>query len=77
MNDKHRTVGTSAAQAGVSGFMVQDLLRYISIASTVRPANFDADPVRHVANQVGERITFATGKSTLPEAPLLMDNKAR
>ena len=67
MHDLRHTVGTYAAQAGVSGFIVRDLLRHISIVTTGRYANFDANPVRDVANAVGERIVSAMGKP-LPTA---------
>ena len=60
IHDLRHTVGTYAAQAGVSGFIVRDLLRHANISTTGRYANFDANPVREVADIVGERI-LATG----------------
>jgi integrase len=59
IHDLRHTVGTYAAQAGVSGFIVRDLLRHANISTTGRYANFDANPVREVANIVGERILKA------------------
>jgi integrase len=56
LHDLRHTVGTYAAQAGVSGFIVRDLLRHRNITTTGRYANFDSDPVRNVSNIVGERI---------------------
>ena len=63
MHDLRHTVGTYAAQAGVSGFIVRDLLRHANISTTGRYANFDANPVREVADIVGERILKAGTKS--------------
>ena len=76
IHDLRHTVGTYAAQAGVSGFIVRDLLRHISIATTGRYANFDANPVRHVANVVGERIISAMGKSIQTEDRPLMEKQS-
>jgi integrase len=59
MHDLRHTVGTYAAQTGVSGFIVRDLLRHTSITTTGRYANFDASPVREVANTVSQRIAAA------------------
>lgn len=59
IHDLRHTVGTYAAQAGVSGFIVRDLLRHANISTTGRYANFDASPVREVADIVGERILRA------------------
>ncbi len=59
IHDLRHTVGTYAAQAGVSGFIVRDLLRHASISTTGRYANFDDSPVREVAEIVGERILKA------------------
>ncbi len=56
IHDLRHTVGTYAAQAGVSGFIVRDLLRHANISTTGRYANFDASPVREVADIVGRRI---------------------
>ncbi len=56
LHDLRHTVGTYASQAGVSSFIVRDLLRHSNITMTGRYANFDADPVRQVSNTVGDRI---------------------
>lgn len=56
LHDLRHTVGTYASQAGVSSFIVRDLLRHSNITMTGRYANFDADPVRNVSNIVGHRI---------------------
>jgi hypothetical protein len=58
IHDLRHTVGTYA-QAGVSGFIVRDLLRHANVSTTGRYANFDASPVREVADIVGERILRA------------------
>lgn len=63
IHDLRHTVGTYAAQAGVSGFIVRDLLRHANISTTGRYANFDANPVREVAKIVGERIMKVGPKS--------------
>jgi hypothetical protein len=44
---------------GFSGFIVRDLLRHANISTTGRYANFDASPVREIADIVGERILKA------------------
>ncbi|MCZ8260488.1 MAG: tyrosine-type recombinase/integrase [Beijerinckiaceae bacterium] len=56
LHDLRHTIGTYAAQAGVSSFIVRDLLRHRNITTTARYANFDADPVRGVANAVSEKM---------------------
>lgn len=56
MHDLRHTVGTYAAQAGISGFIVRDLLRHKNIATTGRYANFDANPVRDISNTVGDML---------------------
>lgn len=56
IHDLRHTVGTYAAQAGVSSFIVRDLLRHRNINTTARYANFDADPVRNVSDAVAGRI---------------------
>ena len=63
IHDLRHTVGTYAAQAGVSGFIVRDLLRHANISTTGRYANFDANPVREVADIVGARILRSGLKS--------------
>lgn len=69
LHDLRHTVGTYASQAGVSSFIVRDLLRHSNITMTGRYANFDADPVRGVANSVGSRI--ARGLAASPsKSPL-------
>ena len=64
IHDLRHTVGTYAAQAGVSGFIVRDLLRHANISTTGRYANFDSNPVRDVAEIVGARILNAGTKPT-------------
>ncbi len=59
LHDLRHTIGTYAAQTGVNGFIVRDLLRHSSVTMTSRYANFDADPVRDVSNVIGERISLA------------------
>lgn len=69
LHDLRHTVGTFAAQAGVSGFIVRDLLRHRNVATTGRYANFDANPVRDVSNVVGERIAASLAGSSVKHAP--------
>jgi integrase len=57
LHDLRHTIGTYAAQAGVSSFIVRDLLRHRNITTTARYANFDAKPVRQVANTLGEMLS--------------------
>ncbi len=64
IHDLRHTVGTYAAQAGVSGFIVRDLLRHAHISTTGRYANFDDSPVREIADIVGARIMGVGTKST-------------
>jgi integrase len=59
IHDLRHTVGTYAAQAGVSGFIVRDLLRHANISTTGHYANFDASPIREVAHIVGVRLLKA------------------
>lgn len=66
LHDLRHTVGTYASQAGVSSFIVRDLLRHSNITMTGRYANFDADPVRQVSNAVGGRIQAALGPRGKP-----------
>ncbi|MEO6607833.1 MAG: tyrosine-type recombinase/integrase [Aestuariivirga sp.] len=63
LHDLRHTVGTYAGQAGVSGFIVRDLLRHANISTTGQYVNFDANPVREIADLVGERILGAKTKS--------------
>lgn len=67
LHDLRHTVGTYASQAGVSSFVVRDLLRHSTITMTGRYANFDSDPVREVANKVGARIGQALSSQGLAE----------
>jgi len=62
IHDLRHTVGTYAAQAGVSSFIVRDLLRHKNITTTARYANFDANPVRDVSDVIAERIAARLGK---------------
>ncbi len=59
IHDLRHTVGTYAAQAGVSGFIIRDLLRHANISTTGQYVNFDSSPVREVADVVGARILKA------------------
>lgn len=67
LHDLRHTVGTYASQAGVSSFIVRDLLRHSNITMTGRYANFDSDPVRGVANKVGDRIALGLSPAETPE----------
>lgn len=53
---KSAAAHTYAAQVGVSGFVVRDLLRHANISTIGRRANFDDNPVRDVADTMSERI---------------------
>ena len=59
INDLRHIVATNAGQAGVSGFIVRDLLRHTNISTTGQYANFNANPVREVADILGGRILKA------------------
>jgi integrase len=65
IHDLRHTVGTYATQSGVNAFIVRDLLRHKNVTTTNRYSNFDAEPVRHALNAVGDRIAaaLAGGKS--------------
>ncbi len=65
IHDLRHTAGTYATQAGVNAFIVRDLLRHRNVATTNRYSNFDAEPVRHVSDAIGDRIAaaLAGGKS--------------
>lgn len=56
LHDLRHTVGTFASQAGANAFVVRDVLRHKTLQMTGRYANFDADPVRQISDQVGQRI---------------------
>lgn len=56
LHDLRHTVGTYAGQAGVSAFIVRDLLRHSSSITTNRYVNRQDDPVRDISDHVGERI---------------------
>ena len=69
LHDLRHTVGTYGAQAGVSAFIVRDLLRHTHIGTTSRYANFDMDPVRNISNVVGRRIMESlNGQKRLDDA---------
>ena len=53
IHDLRHIVATNAGQAGVSGFIVRDLLRHTNISTTGQYANFNANPVREVAGILG------------------------
>ena len=66
LHDLRHTVGTYGAQTGGSMFEVRDLLRHNNISTTSQYANFDANPVRNLANKIGERVmTGLSGSSKL------------
>jgi integrase len=73
IHDLRHTIGTYAAQSGVSAFITRDLLRHSTITMTGRYANFDADPVRNVSNVVGRRIAAALEGT--PSAEVIPLNK--
>lgn len=72
IHDLRHTIGTYAAQSGVSSFIVRDLLRHRNITTTARYANFDAKPVRQISNMLGDMLTAnlegQAGATILPYA---------
>jgi len=70
IHDLRHTIGTYAAQSGVSSFIVRDLLRHRNITTTARYANFDAKPVRQISNTLGDMLTAnlegQTGAQVVP-----------
>lgn len=56
LHDLRHTSGTYISQAGANAFLIRDFLRHKNIAMTNRYANRDADPIRELAESLGERI---------------------
>ena len=56
LHDLRHTAGTFVSQTGANAFLVRDFLRHKTIAMTNRYANRDADPIRDLANSLGERV---------------------
>jgi integrase len=69
LHDLRHTQGTYAGQSGANAFTVRDLLRHATVTMTGRYANFDADPVREIANVVNSRI--AAGLAGTAEAEVI------
>lgn len=69
LHDLRHTTGTYAAQAGISSFVVRDLLRHRNVMTTGRYANYAADPVRDAADRVSSRIAEGLSRNRQkPEA---------
>lgn len=56
LHDLRHTAGTLVSQMGANAFLVRDFLRHKTTAMTNRYANRDADPIRDMANSLGDRI---------------------
>ncbi|KAF0230605.1 MAG: hypothetical protein FD175_1365 [Beijerinckiaceae bacterium] len=63
LHDLRHTVATLASEAGVSNFIVRDLLRHKNVATTARYANYNANPVRNAADLVSARIAEGLARS--------------
>ena len=64
LHDLRHTVGTYAGQAGSNAFMIAHLLRQRNVTITNRYVNSDADPIRAVSEQIGERIAVGLNGKT-------------
>jgi len=69
LHDLRHTVGTYAGQAGVSAFIVRDLLRHTTTLTTNRYVNRHDDPLRDISDHVGERIL--AGLSGVPSGKVI------
>lgn len=56
LHDLRHTMGTYAGQSNANAFMVRDLLRHRTLATTGRYVNRANDPTRALSDQVGLRI---------------------
>ena len=56
LHDLRHTAGTFVSQSGANAFLVRDFLRHKTIAITNRYANRDADPIRDLAESLGDRV---------------------
>jgi len=61
LHDLRHTHGTFAGQTGANAYLVRDALGHKTISMTGRYVNRDADPLRILADKVGERISAALG----------------
>ncbi|RTL88092.1 MAG: DUF4102 domain-containing protein [Hyphomicrobiales bacterium] len=64
IHDLRHTVGTYASQSGVNAFAVRDLLRHTNTLMTNRYVQRDAEPIRALSEEIGQRI--AEGLATKP-----------
>jgi len=56
LHDLRHTVGTYAGQTNAGAFLIGHLLRHSNLAMTNLYVNEDADPIRALSNQVGDRV---------------------
>lgn len=56
LHDLRHTFGTYASQTGANAFAIRDALRHKTTSMTNRYVNRDADPMRALAESIGERI---------------------
>lgn len=75
LHDLRHTVGTFAGQAGGNAFIVRDLLRHRNVAMTSRYVNADADPIRAMADVVGDRIAAGLAGNASAEVVSINDGK--
>lgn len=80
IHDLRHTVGTMASQSGANAFIIRDLLRHKTISMTSVYVNWAEDPVRDMAETVGEKIAAGLNgrqipparQSGIPQAPTLV-----
>lgn len=59
LHDLRHTVGTWAARTGANAFQIRDVLRHKGVAMTSRYVNKDDEPLRALAQSVGDALTAA------------------
>ena len=57
IHDQRHTAGTYVSQTGANAFHVRDFLRHKTLAMTGRYVNRDVDPLRALADSIGDRIS--------------------
>ena len=59
LHDLRHTFGTTASRMGANAFEIRDSLRHANITMSARYVNADTDPLRLVAEAVGDALTAA------------------
>lgn len=59
LHDLRHTFGTTASRTGANAFQIRDSLRHANVTMSSRYVNADNDPLRLVAETVGEALTAA------------------